>query len=302
VRRSALIACLFGLLAAAPLAAQPPVVVPTTIIRDDTPPQGPSSLDDQVDAWPWQTPWGLVDLRAIPDGPKIAPNGQEYHPNFSIDIDFNFWIWRSQGLYAFADASLWGEKSEYGVTNGRDGFVATSKREFDFSGGVAWNYAGFWEARAFGFTDNNLNRGSNLVTPIGFTDGFGLENRYYLTSEYSKLGQPGFDVARADFVSFGYYPSKDMVGNNGMPFNPGLFLRAYVTQDLRDWPVYLYGDATFIAEQSFQPKLFLLDVGVAVRPFSLCKQCEFRLGVDTTADLQERNAQNLWYGSVRFIY
>ena len=251
---------------------------------------------------PWLPVWGLAELRAIPEGPKTAPNGREYHPNFDADLNINFWIWRSQGLYLFGDINLWGEKSEDGVTNGRDGFVGTSKREFDLSGGAAWNYLGAWEARAFGYTDNNLNRGTDLVAPAGFTDGFGLENRYYLSAEYAKLGQPGFDVAKATFLSVGYYPSKVMVGNDGRAFKPGPMLRAYLTYDLWDWPVYAFGDATYLGERSFQPKLFLFDVGLAARPFSCCRQVEFRLGVDNTADFETHGVQNLWYASCRFVF
>jgi hypothetical protein len=104
----------------------------------------------------WQTVWGLVGLRAIPADLRVAPNGLEYHPNFSLDLNFNFWIWRTRGLYLFADARLWGQKNEFGVTNANDGVFATSKGEFDLSGGAAWNYTGPWELRAFGYSYNNL--------------------------------------------------------------------------------------------------------------------------------------------------
>jgi hypothetical protein len=317
-----MMAWLVGLLAAMPLSAQEtaflkaaptnspdsqlsslPDTVPASLADTLTVPQAGRQVEGAPSQTaPWRPVWGLAELRAIPDGPKTAPNGQEYHPNFSADLDINFWIWRSQGLYLFGDMSLWGEKSEYEVTNGRDGFLGTSKREFDLSGGLAWNYAGDWEARAFGYTNNNLNRGTNLVTPGGFTDGFGVENRYYLSAEYNKLGQPGFDVAKATFLSIGYYPSKVMVGNDGRTFQPGLMLRAYLTYDLWDWPVYAFGDATYIGERSFQPKQFLFDVGLAVRPFSCCRQLEFRLGVDNTADFETHGVQNLWYASCRFIF
>ncbi len=140
------------------------------------------------------------------------------------------------------------------------------------------------------------------MTPAGFTDGFGLENRYYLSPEYAKLGTPGFDVTQATFLSIGYYPSKDMVGNDGQTFLPGLMLRAYLTWDFGDWPVYAFVDATYISERSLQPRLLLVDVGIAARPFSACRQCEFRLGADNTADFQVRNVQNLWYGSIRYVY
>jgi hypothetical protein len=197
---------------------------------------------------------------------------------------------------------LWGETGEYNVTNSRDGWLGTSKREFDLSGGAAWNYSGPWEARAFGYTQNNLNRGVSPLAPSGFTDGFGMENRYYLSPEYAKLGQTGFDVAKAPFLSFGYYPSKDMVGNDGQTFAPGLMLRAYLTYDLWDWPLYLFGDATYISERSFRPKLLRCDAGIAARPFHSCQQWEFRLGAENTADFQARDVQNLWYASLRYIF
>jgi len=309
-------ASLLGLLGAMPLSAQETAflgAVPTgsqdgqlahlpeaVVVSQDRP--STSDVVGQSEALPWQTAWGVVGLRVIPSGSKIAPNGEEYKPNFSMDLNLNFWIWRSQGLYLFGDMSLWGETGEYGVTNGRDGWLGTSKREFDLSGGVAWNYAGSWEARAFGYTDNNLNRGQNLLTPIGFTDGFGLENRYYLSPEYAKLGQTGFDVARATFLSVGYYPSKNMVGNDGKTFKPGLMLRAYLTYDLWDWPCYLFGDTTFISERSFQPKLLFFDLGLAARPFRSWQQWEFRLGAENTADFQAHDVQTLWYASLRFIF
>jgi hypothetical protein len=254
------------------------------------------------EAVPWQTVWGVVGLRGIFDGPKIAPNGEEYHPNFSIDLDFNFWLWRSQGLYVFADARFWGEKPEDGVTNERDGFVGTSKRQFDLSGGAAWNYAGSWELRGFGYSESNLNRGTSNIIPSGVVDGSGVENRYYLSPEYTKLGQSGFDVTQASFLSIGYYPSKTMVGNDGQPFTPGLLLRAYLTCNLWELPAYAYADTQYIGEHGVEAKLLLFDVGLAARPFSACRQCEFRIGAENTADLQVRDLYSLWYASVRFIF
>jgi hypothetical protein len=255
-----------------------------------------------VGAPTWQTAWGLAGLRAIPAGPKTAPNGFEYHPNFSLDLNLNIWIWRGQGLYAFTDMRLWGEKGEFRVTNPHDGAVGTSKRQFDLDGGAAWNYAGSWELRAFGYTQNNLNRGNDPLKPWGFTDGFGLENRYYLSAEYARLGQTGFDVARATFLSIGYLPSKTLVGNDGRMFKPGPTLGAYLIRDLWNWPCYVFGDAMYIGESSFRPRLLLFDVGVAARPFPSHRQWEIRLGAENTGDFQSHNVQNLWYGSLRFIF
>jgi hypothetical protein len=251
---------------------------------------------------PWQPVWGLSGLRIFPAGPKVAPNGEEYHPFFTFDLDFNLWLWPREGVYLFADLRFWGEKAENGVTNNRDGGLGFSKRQFDLQGGLAWNWSGPWEARLFGYSLNNLNRGVDLVTSSGFNDGAGVENRYYLSPEYAKLGQPGFDVARATFVSAGYYLEKDMVGNDGQPFNPGLMLRAYLTCDLEDWPAYAFCDTTYISTRSLHAKLLLFDVGVAARPFDSWRQWEFRLGVENTADFQVGSVLNLWYVSLRYVF
>ena len=269
------------------------------VVLSSSPPAAAGAVAEAV---PWQTVWGLAGLAAVPVGLRVAPDGSEYHPNFSLDVDFNFWLWRHQGLYLFVDGHLWGEKTEYGVTNGQDGWWGTSKREFDLSGGAAWNYLGAWEARAFGYTNNNLNRGISRLDPSGFTDGFGLENRYYLSPEYALVGQTGFDVARATFLSIGYYPSKNLVGNNGESFQPGLFLRAYLTYDFWDSACYAYGDFEYIGEKSFRPRLLRFDVGLAVRPFRAWRQWEFRLGTENTADLEVPNNFSIGYLSVRYIY
>jgi hypothetical protein len=321
--RAVLLAWLFALAAAMPLSAQEAAawgaVLPNSLDRQAGPPTEPvlaseapastaaeAGLDGPL---PWQTVWGLVGVRVFAAGPKEAPNGQEYHPAFSLDLNFNCWVWRSQGLYLFADIRFWNERPEYGVTNGKDSSaLGFSKRQFDLVGGAAWNYAGPWEARVYGYTLNNLNRGLDLVHPAGLNDGFGMENRCYLSKEYAKLGHAGFDVARADFLAIGYYLTKDMVGNDGQPFNPGLMLRAYLTYDLWNWPAYTFGDVTFISERSLHPKLLLFDVGLAARPFSAWQtfsawqNWEFRLGVENTADWQVGSVQNLWYASVRVIF
>ncbi len=316
MRRVIMVVGLLGWWSALPLSAQEvalPWAAPSDSAGGQAPPSQAPVLVSQtrasacnevgpVEAPPWETAWGLIALRAMPTGLKEAPNGLEYHPNFSIDADFNFWVWRSQGIYLFADMRLWGEKSEYGVTNANDSWYGTSKRELDLSGGAAWNYAGAWEARAFGYTDNNLNRGSDQVKPTGFTDGFGLENRYYLSPEYDKLGQTGFDVSRATFLSIGYYPTKVMVGNDGREFSPGMMLHAYLTYDLFDWPCYAFGDAQYISDRDFHPKLLLFDVGLAARPFSSHQQLEFRLGTENTADLEVHDMQSIGYVAVRYVF
>jgi hypothetical protein len=312
MHRAVLPVFVLSLLAALPLGAQEVVVPPAT-----APPPGPpaplpgeaaaaggGAADAAVraEAPPWQTTWGLAGLRVFAAGPKVAPNGEEYHPSFSLDLDFNCWLWRSQRVYLFGDFRFWGERPEGEVTNGRDGGLGFSKRQFDLLGGPAWNYAGPWEVRVFGYSMANLNRGNDLVNPFGGNDGFGLENRYYLSPEYAHLGQTGYDVTQADFVSVGYLPTKDLVGNDGQTFTPGLLLRAYLTRTLGDWPAYVYGDATYISTRSLHPKLLLFDVGVAARPLRCWEQWELRLGAENTGDFQAHSVLNLWYASVRFVY
>src|SRR5262249_6095301 len=91
MRQAVLVALLLGLLEALPLHAQEPACPATAGGCPDqqycaepaaqpTPTEG-DVLQQEV---PWQTVWGLVGLRIIPRGPKIAPNGNEYHPNFSF--------------------------------------------------------------------------------------------------------------------------------------------------------------------------------------------------------------------------
>jgi hypothetical protein len=299
MRRVVLPVLLGGLLVTAPLAAQesavpqPPVAQaqPAPAAEPDGPPEGA----------PWQPVWGLAGLRVI-DGPRIAPNGQEFHPSFSLDLNVNLWLWRSQGIYLFNDLRFWGERAENSVTNRRDGPLGFSKREFDLTIGSAWNYAGFWEARISGYSFSNLNRGWSPIIPSGILDGAVFENRYYLSDEYARLGQPGFDVARATFLGAGVFPTKDLVGNNGKTFHPLGMLRAYLTYDLLDWPVYAFGDATLITDRRLAPRLLLFDVGLAARPFSSWRQWEFRAGAENTADFQARNVLNLWYVSLRYIF
>ena len=115
-------------------------------------------------------------------------------------------------------------------------------------------------------------------------------------------GETGFDVARATFLSIGYYPSKEMVGNDSRRFNPGMMLRAYLTCDVWDWPCYLFGDVSYISDRNFQASLLLFDLGVAVRPLSSWQQWELRLGVENNADFQARDVQSLWYASIRYVF
>jgi hypothetical protein len=64
----------------------------------------------------------------------------------------------------------------------------------------------------------------------------------------------------------------------------------------------VFADVTYISERSFDPRLLLFDVGVAVRPFHSHQQWEFRVGTENTADVQAHKLNNLSYLSLRFIY
>jgi hypothetical protein len=247
--------------------------------------------------------WGDAELRGYAFGDQVAPNGQEFKALFRLDLDFNFWVWQSQGVYLFGDTRFWGQRASPGVTNANQGAFDFSKREFDFTGGVAWNYCDRFEARAFAYSFNNLNRGSSLVKPTGYADGIGLENRLYLNEVYDALGTEDFDVSRATFLSAGFYPSKNMVDSHGNSFHPGPFARAVLTYDLLGEKCYLYGDFQFLGTRSFTPKRLDADAGVAVRPWDRQRpRLEFRLGASETYDLQNRDPETNLYGSVRITY
>src|SRR5262245_27384699 len=37
--------------------------------------------------------WGIAGLKAVIGGEKIAANGVPFDPLFSVDLDFNLWLW-----------------------------------------------------------------------------------------------------------------------------------------------------------------------------------------------------------------
>jgi hypothetical protein len=263
-------------------------------------PDSPFAVTEAVSPGP--AVWGVVGLRGYGYGQQLAPNGLEYNPLFSLDLTFNLWLWRPQGLYLFSDTSFWGQKASQGITNPSQGVFDFSKRELDFIPGVAWNYFGNLEARAFAYSFNNLNRGVSPLLPGGYNDGVGLENRYYLGPTYADLGTPAFDVARAAFVSLGYYPTKDMTGGDGHLFKPGPFARAYLTLDLYGEQVYLFLDTDLLGTRSWTPKVLQVDGGVAFRPFPRLSRLEFRLGSENHLDLRADDRETALYGEIRLIY
>src|SRR5690348_6937924 len=97
----AVTAWLLGLVAVAPLSAQessPPRSAPVGSAAEQLcpapglaePAEAPASAPCEAGPAPpppWRTVWGLGAFRVIPAGPRVAPNGQEYHPNFSMDLN-----------------------------------------------------------------------------------------------------------------------------------------------------------------------------------------------------------------------
>jgi hypothetical protein len=285
-----------------------PAPGPTSTPEDDAP--APLAVDPQPGRHGRLTPndepsplvWGIVGIRGFAFGQQLAPNGLEYNPLFSLDFDFNLWLWQSQGVYLYTDARFWGQKAAPGITNSTQGVFDFSKRELDLTMGSAWNYTGNWEARVFAYSVNNLNRGSSAAAPSGYNDGVGLENRLYLGTAYDALGTADFDVARTPFVSVGYYPTKDLVDGAGTTFKPGPFARASLIYDLFGERCYLYADAQVIGDQNFSVRLLECDAGIAFRPFSSFNRLEFRIGTPNTYDVQAKELETGMYGAVRLIF
>jgi hypothetical protein len=232
----------------------------------------------------------------------VAPNGVEFDPLFSLDLNFNLWLYQPCGVYLFSDSSFWGQKAAPGQTNPSQGVFDFSKREFDFEAGTAWNYHGFFEARAFAYSFNNLNRGTSPVTPKGYNDGVGLENRLYLNETYADLGTSAFDVVRATFVSAGYFPTKELVDGSGVKFKPGPFAHVYLTWDLFGPRYYLFADVEGIGRRSFTPELVHVDAGLAARPVAAVPRLEFRLGTTDSYYMPLRDVETGLYGQVRLIF
>jgi hypothetical protein len=244
----------------------------------------------------WPEVWGVAGLSVVASGNKMAPNGQVYNPLGTVNLDFNVGLLPQKKLYLFGLGTFWAQKPTGGVTNPSQGNFDFSKRQFDFTLGAAWNYWGPFEARVFAYSFNNLNRGFDLNVPFGYNDGFGLENRFYFG------GTNIYDLPRLNFLSIGFYPTKDMIGADGQTFHPGLFLRAYLTYEFVPRQYYLYADTEMISEQAVSPRLLLFDDGFAARPFSRLTGLEFRLGVYDTVDVRVDNVRTLLYFVAQVLF
>jgi hypothetical protein len=240
--------------------------------------------------------WGVTGITLFPSGNKMAPNGETYDPLGTLNLDLNIGLLPEKKLYLFALGTFWAQKAHGGVTNPSQGNLDFSKRQFDFNLGAAWNYWGPLEARIFAYSNNNLNRGFDLNAPFGYTDGVGLENRWYLS------GTNIYDLPRLNFLSIGFFPTKDMIGADGVTFHPGLFLRAYLTYEFVPLHYYLYADTQMIAQSAANPRLLFFDDGFAARPFDRLPGLEFRLGVFNTVDVQVDNVRTLIYFTAQVLF
>jgi hypothetical protein len=135
-----------------------------------------------------------------------------------------------------------------------------------------------------------------LDKPYGYNDGVVVENRYYIPK--SNL----YDLPRLNFLSFGYYTSKELTGADGVYFTPGLFARAYLTYEFVPRRYYVYADTQMIDRSAAIFKLLLFDDGFAARPFSKLEGLEFRAGVFDTVDVQVNNVRTLLYMTMQVIF
>jgi hypothetical protein len=243
--------------------------------------------------------WGIAGIRAFAFDQQVAPNGFDYNALFSFDTNFNLWLWQAAGFYAFNDTTFWGQRAAPGITNAAQGAFDFSKREFDMSSGLAWDFYGPFEARAFAYSFNNLNRGSSPTQPGGYADGAGLEGRCYLGPTPQMAG---YDVAHTPYVGAGYYLSKDLVDPDGNRFSPGPFVRARLTVDLLGPQFYAYADAQLVATKSFTLELLTADFGLAARPWVQAPQWEVRIGSSAAYDIQSRELGPSLYGQLRYLY
>jgi hypothetical protein len=297
--------------ATTPEETPPPSVLPPPNENEVVPPPpppllppadaGPASVfSDRVGVFThriyWPEVWGFAGLNVFATGNKMAPNGQTYYPLGSVFVDFNVGFLPEKRLYAFGQGVFWAQKPSAGVTNGDQGNFDFSKRQMDLTVGAAWRYYGPLEVRVFAYSYNNLNRGFDLNVPSGYNDGVGVENRYYIFKSNA------YDLPRLNFLSIGYMPTKEITGENGIFFNPGLFLRAYLTYEFVPLKYYVYADTEMLCQQYADPRLLYFDDGFAARPFSKLNGLEFRIGVNNTVDVQADITRTLVYALMQVVF
>lgn len=239
--------------------------------------------------------WGVAGLPIYPTGKRTAPNGVSFVPIFGLNGELNIGLAPQKLAYLFWNGDFWAQHSGAGATNSSQGALDFSRRETDSDLGVAWNYFDSLELRTSFYMLNNLNRGTSLLNPEGGKEGFKLENRYYLPTTTP------YDVGRLDFVSIGYVPAGDMIGENGANFHPGAFARAYLTADLPilDRTNYVFIDLQAMAREVVTPRLLTADFGWALRPFEGWQNFELRVGSTLSDDLRGHGTHDTAYVALR---
>jgi hypothetical protein len=282
--------------------------MPSPIAKETTPPLCPLSTKDWI-ASLFLVPdgvfthrnyrpevWGYGGLSVFATGNKMAPNGQPYYPLGTLFIDFNIGLLPEKRLYLFTQGVFWAQKPSAGITDGNQGNFDFSKREMDLTVGAAWRYYGPLEFRVFAFSYNNLNRGFDLNVPEGYNDGVGFENRYYIFKSNA------YDLPRLNFLSLGYMPTKEVTGEDGLLFKPGLFARAYLTYEFVRRKYYVFADTEVLCQQAVNPRLLFFNDGFAARPFDKLTGLEFRLGVFNTVDVQVDITRTLLYATFQVLF
>lgn len=260
-----------------PIPGAIPNQIPSLIPFEDL---EPKDLHQATDA-PLPFVWGGVGFKAIPTGTKMGPNGVEFDPVFTLEMELNIALCESREVYIFTQSRFWGQKAAPGITNASQGNFDFSKREFDLSGGLAWNYWRTMEARVFAYSYNNLNRGYSLSAPYGYKDGVGISNRYYY------LGN--------NFFGAGYLPTKELIGNNGEPFKPSWFLENSIWVPIYGPRYQGYWGTSLIGQRSGDARLFYNDLGVSAACFKKLPTLEFRTGTEITTDLVAGNTLAFYY-------
>lgn len=244
----------------------------------------------------WPEVWGVLGAGGVPYGERMAPNGRPFDPLFAMDLDINVGLLADQRLYLFGTSTFWTERPGP-HTNPSQGVFDFSKREWDFTTGLAWNVYGPTELRVFGYALNNLNRGVSVTMPSGYADGVGIEGRWYLPTE------DRYDIPKRGFLAVGYLPSKVLIDANGNEFPPGLYFQAYLIHDLPAVRSYLFGGLEGVTDNDLSLRMLYGDAGLATRPFLTLPALEFRVGATDTYDVRvQHNNRLLVYGAMRIVF
>lgn len=173
--------------------------------------------------------WGELGFGIYPGaGQKAAPNGILYDPMFRLLANLNF---GTREMYLFADSVYYTEKPQPGVTtNKAQGKFDFTKRQYDFNIGGA--FALPWEStelRFWAYSESNINRGTSVVLPSGYKDGFAGSVRYYLDQQ----------LRNDNYVALGYYFTKELVDTAGDAYKPSFLIDLNASSPWYErWRVY----------------------------------------------------------------